>query len=302
MTDDRTQAGVYIEARLELPRDVADIVCDFIVENISPGLVLEDEEDSENLGIVFYVRTDAESEYRPVLEAFLERFVGQGIDKLPTIRERTIRDVQWEENYKQSVRPLLIAGDVGVRPPWAEPIEGSRYDVILEPRMAFGTGTHETTRSCLKVIRETFEPGQRFLDLGCGSGILSILAAKMGAAYIKAVDYDLTAVDNCTENFMVNGITTRHEVLFGSIEKAQQDEPYDFVCVNIIKATILPVLPRLRKLTRPGGKLVLSGLLAREEEEVSGRLHELDLVNYVIVPDNEWITYVITPMAGSVEL
>jgi ribosomal protein L11 methyltransferase len=296
MTGDGAQPGVYIEARLELPRVVADAVCDFIVENISSGLVLEDEEDSDSLGIVFYVRTDAETSYRPGLEEFLKRFIGNGIDGLPTIRERTIRDVEWEENYKQSVRPLLLAGDVGIRPPWAQPVEGARYDLILEPRMAFGTGTHETTRSCVQAIRETFEPGQRFLDLGCGSGILSLLAAKMGASYIKAIDYDLTAVDNCKENFEVNAITTDRDVLFGSVEKAQHDEPYDYVCVNIIKQTILPILPRLKKLTCPGGKLVLSGLMSREEQEICDALDEQDLVNYVIVPDNEWITFVITPM------
>ncbi len=296
MMDDSTQPGVYIEARIELPRMVADVVCDYIVENISSGLVLEEEEGSEFLGIIFYVRTDAETEYRPVLEAYLKRFIGDGIDQLPEIRERVIRDVEWEENYKQSVRPLLLASDVGVRPPWAEPVDGAVYDLILEPRMAFGTGTHETTRSCLKAIRETFEPGQRFLDLGCGSGILSLLAAKMGASYIKAIDYDLTAVDNCKENLAVNGVTTPCDVLFGSIEKVQGDDPYDFACVNIIKATILPILARLKGSVRPGGTLVLSGLLAREQDEICEQLHELDLVNYVIVPDNEWVTFVITRM------
>jgi ribosomal protein L11 methyltransferase len=115
----------------------------------------------------------------------------------------------------------------------------------------------------------------------------------MGARYIKAIDYDLIAVDNCTENFDINGVRTPHEALFGSIEKCVGDPPYDFVCANIIKSTILPLLPRLIELTARGGLLVLSGLLDTDEDETSAALTRSNQDDFSILRDNKWITYTI---------
>ena len=280
----------YIEARLNVPRQYADAVCDYIIENIANGIVLEEEDDSTTVGIQFYV-DEAKAGYKEKLQAYLESIIVNGETDTPQISERRIRNLEWIEEYRASVKPVRIAVDIVVRPPWHAVEPNTRYDIIIEPRMAFGTGTHETTRSCLKIIRERFQPGMRFLDLGTGSGILSILAAKMGAAYIKAIDYDITAVQNAKENLAVNAITVPYDILFGSIEKCEWDEPYEFVCANIIKSTILPMLPTLVKLTRPGETLTLSGLLTQDEVEVSAALQALNEPDFSILQDEKWLTY-----------
>jgi ribosomal protein L11 methyltransferase len=159
--------------------------------------------------------------------------------------------------------------------------------------MAFGTGRHETTISCLEAVRTHFEPGMRFLDIGCGSGILSILAAKMGASYIKAVDYDLTAVENARENFDINQVEISYDILFGSVEKAEGDKPSDFVIANIIKSTILDMLDEVVAATARPGLLVLSGLLDKDEEDMNEALASAELSVYSVIPNNEWRTYVI---------
>jgi len=286
----------YIEVRFAVPRTLADQVCDFVVENICSGVIFEGDDDAPELGLIFYVPEAERAACRPLLDGYLQELVGLGLSELPSIRERPIEDVEWEEAYKSSVVPVTLAGDVVVRPPWAQAPQPGMIDLVIEPRMAFGTGKHDTTRSCIKVIRELLRPGARFLDLGCGSGILSILAAKMSAGFIKAIDYDVAAVANCQENFRINDVTTPCEVLFGSIDKAALDQPYDFVVANIIKSTILPVLPQLAALTRPGGTLLLSGLLAVEDGEFAPALHAAGLTDYLVVPDNEWLTYVIRKM------
>jgi ribosomal protein L11 methyltransferase len=284
---------VYFEARLVVPNNLVDAVTDFIVQNIVTGLVLEEEENARNTVIIFYIPPELSDSYRSPLMAYLSG-IHADIDWEQRITSKEIHNVKWENEYRKSIRPFKVAEDVLVRPPWAEPSESVVYEIIIEPKMAFGTGTHETTRSCLRVIREQFQKEQRFLDLGCGSGILSILADKLGAKFIKAVDYDPIAVDNCAENFAINTVRTTHEILLGSLEACDGDDAYDFIAANIIKSTLLPWLPRLVELTVPGGKLMLSGLLAEDLEEITAGLSDLSQTNCSVIPENAWRTVIVT--------
>ena len=283
----------YIEARVEVPRVLTDAVCNFIIDHIAGGLILEEEEDSDSTGIIFYVPGDDDRDYKKLLTDYFSA-LNSVLKDVPPIRERLIKNIDWIEKYKSLVGPVNITEDVVVRPTWSELTKKVPYEIIIEPKMAFGTGSHETTRSCLQLIRQHFNPGMRFLDLGTGSGILSILADKLGAAYIKAIDNDPIAIDNSLENFDLNKVNAPYEIVLGSIEKCEHDLPYDFVCANIIKSTILPILPRLLELTVTGGKLVLSGLLTADEADIDKALSDLRQTGYTVLHDNQWSTYLIT--------
>ncbi|MBN1212877.1 MAG: 50S ribosomal protein L11 methyltransferase [candidate division Zixibacteria bacterium] len=291
MAEDKPET--YIEARVEVPRDLADAVCNFIIDHIAGGLILEEEEGSDNIGIIFYVPGNDDREYKRLLTNYFSA-LNNVLKDIPPIRERLIKNIDWIEKYKSLVGPEVITEDVIVRPTWGELAEKVPYEIIIEPKMAFGTGSHETTRSCLQLIRLHFKAGMRFLDLGAGSGILSILADKMGAAYIKAVDYDPIAVDNNRENFLLNEVKAPYDIVLGSIEKCEHDRAYEFICANIIKSTILPMLPRLLELTADGGMLVLSGLLISDEKDIETALRELKQTTYTILHDNQWSTYLVT--------
>lgn len=288
----KNESDTYVEIALTLQKKDVDLLCDYIVENITGGLVLEDEESSPTTELLFYVSPSESESVEQKLKAYIK-----SIDHLDSesvqMRSRTVSNLHWEEEYRKSVTSVFVSEDVVVRPPWAESAEDVIYDIILEPKMAFGTGRHETTRSCLSQIRKYFQDGSSFLDLGCGSGILSILAAKLGATYIKSIDIDVAAVDNCVENFVINKVTTPNDVVFGSIEKCDDDQPYDFVCANIIKQTILEMINQLIDLTKPGGTLMLSGLLAQDEQEIRDALSKRQLTDIVIYPDNEWRTFIV---------
>ncbi len=283
----------YIEAKIVVPREDAEPVCDFITMNLSHGILLEEEEDSPVTGITFYIPDNNEADFRTGLRAFLEKVFAGRETKIPEIQEKNIKNIEWVEAYKSSVRLLWIGDDIVVRPTWDATKVDARYDITVEPKMAFGTGTHESTRSCMKAIRDNFKDGMSFLDFGCGSGILSILASKMGARSITALDTDITAIDNCRENFEINGVIANHDLQFGSLEKCAGHQPYNFVCANILKNVILPRLNRLVELTLPGGVLVLSGLLDVDEEELTLAITGLDQTNFDIIRDNQWLTYVI---------
>ncbi|MBD3257671.1 50S ribosomal protein L11 methyltransferase [candidate division GN15 bacterium] len=283
---------LYLETRLEVPREHADAVCDFIVENITNGLVLEEEEESPTTGIIFYVAHERAAVVDR-LNDYLASLASSVKLPAPELRQRPIEGVEWVEQYRKSIKPIRIGDDIVVRPSWIE-AQAAALDIMIEPKMAFGTGTHETTRSSMLAIREHFREGMTLLDMGCGSGILSILADHLGASKIKAVDFDPVAVENSLENFALNNVRAEREVVLGSIEDCNYDQPFDFVCANIIRSTILEMMDRLIALTKPGGVLVLSGLLEQDEEQIEAALNERGQTDFTILEDNDWRTYTVT--------
>ena len=282
----------YTEVRIDVPRPIADAVCNYIIDNLTRGMILEEEEDSSITGIIFYLPESQDATYKDNLTAYIREINDdKSIDV--DIRERTIRNVEWVQQYRESIHPMILAGDVVVRPPWEQAPEGKFIEIVIEPKMAFGTGSHETTRSCMDVLRRRIKGGERMLDLGTGSGILSILADKLGAGYLKAIDYDEVAVDNCRENFEINKVTAPHEIALGTIGRADDDEPYDIVVANIIKSTILPWIERLVALTKRPGLLILSGLLEPDLPEITAALEAARQSNYEVIEDNAWRTVVV---------
>jgi len=289
------QPLAYVEVSLSLLSAYKDVVCDFIIENIARGLILEEEDENKFVGIKFYIPQNGENDSLIKLQDFLDdlRLSENKRSLVLKITERVVKNIEWEEAYRKSVEPVVISKDVVIRPPWKEkPIE-TDFDIIIEPKMAFGTGNHETTRSCIRIVRKKFLPSMRFLDVGCGSGVLSILADKMNAGYIKAIDNDPLSVENCRENFILNKIQTPYDIFQGTIALCQNDNPYDFVCVNIIKSVILNILGEVSNLTAPNGFLVLSGLLKDDEQEVIAHLQKNQLNDFEILRENEWSTFLV---------
>jgi len=279
------------EISLTIKRDLADAVSNFIIDNLSAGIVLEDEEGAADINLKFYIATNDERDFESMLNNYLSQIVENGTT--PELSSKIIKNIEWTEQYKQSIRPSQITSDMIVRPPWVQPSQSIKYDLIIEPKMAFGTGTHETTRSCLRVIRDRFQPGRRFLDLGTGSGVLAILADKIGASYIKAIDYDMASIENTHENFKINQVKAPNDIVFGSIQQCEGDEPYDFVAVNIIKSTIIHMIEKLNFLLAENGTMILSGLLENDIEEIAAELNRNGLNDFTTIRDNEWYTFIV---------
>lgn len=252
---------------------------------------MEEEDGSPNTIIKFYVPDGDSENFEAPLLNYLKELTSLELSSLPELRIRSIKNAMWEEEYRKSIKPAYIGDDIVIRPTWTTLPQSLLYEIIIEPKMAFGTGTHETTQSCLKLIRGNFLSGSRFLDVGCGSGILSVLAGKMGASFIKAVDYDQISVENCRENFELNSISVDHIILCGSAETFGDDAPYDFVCANIIKTTILEMMPVLVAVTAANGTLVLSGLLSADCKEIEAALISEGMTHFSLMQDGEWNSF-----------
>ena len=223
-----------------------------------------------------------------------ELFEALRIYELPSssVRDMNVREVaehDWLEEWKQNWQPVEI-GRFIIAPPWSNPGEIHDHLIIrIEPGMAFGTGTHETTRLCLDAIQKHFTGGS-FLDVGTGTGILAIAAAKLFPdARVAACDTDETAVAIAQENAAANGVSKQINFLVGSVNESMASA--DLVCANLTADVITQILPVLVSLTC--GKLILSGILETQMELVGARLHDCGIDNFEIVHDGEWVALII---------
>ena len=143
----------FIEVSVELPHQFVDAVSNFISDNISTGLVYE--EVNELTVIKFYLPEENKENYEQKLKFYFENLekLHEDFNQIPPCKERIVENIEWEEAYKETVKAVLLAKDVSIRPPWEEKPVEAIYDIVIEPKMAFGTGSHETTRSCIDLIR-----------------------------------------------------------------------------------------------------------------------------------------------------
>ena len=223
-------------------------------------------------------------ENRAVLES-----AKQAVEKLRDIRfgfdlgslayhVATVDEEDWSNNWKQYYKPIEIGEKLLILPAWEAAPDTGRRILKLNPGMAFGTGSHQTTRMCLEFLEKTVLEGDRMLDLGCGSGILSIASLLLGANKATAVDIDPIAEKICRENAEMNSVgTDSFDVLIGDLLSDQSlrgriTGKYPVIAENIVADVIIALAPFSRELTAPGGKLIVSGIIDERADEVCEKL------------------------------
>ena len=210
-----------------------------------------------------------------------------------SVRDMQVREVaarDWLAEWKQSWQPVAVGARFIIAPPWsAVAAAAGRIVIRIEPGMAFGTGTHETTRLCLAAIEKHFPAGS-FLDVGTGTGILAIAAAHLAPhARVLACDTDTEAVGIARENARLNGVAERIEFFVGSV--TQTTPSADCVCANLTADVIVPLLPALVGATC--GRLILSGILDTQADQVRAALGALGLNECETTTAGEWVALVV---------
>lgn len=222
--------------------------------------------------------------------------IGEG-----TIQVGDTDDKDWINNWKEFFKPFRVADDIVIKPTWEELEEVNPEDIVIEidPGTAFGTGSHETTKLCIQALRKYITPTTELLDVGCGSGILSIIGLKLGAKHAIGTDIDPNALTATLENVEVNHIKEEQfSVLAGNImeDKAMQEKigmkKYDIVVANILADVIIPLSGMIQQHMKEDGVFISSGIIDMKKEEVKKALLTNGFEIIETIEMGDWVSFV----------
>lgn len=285
--------GVQIEDKIPLTEQdkeqmFVDILPDIPDDDGTAYLTFYLDEEEDVAPVLMNVRKELED-----MRAFLD--VGEC-----TIEESETEDVDWVNNWKQYFHQFYI-DDILVIPSWenVKPEDSDKMVIHIDPGTAFGTGMHETTQLCIRALKKYVTSETEILDVGCGSGILGMLALKFGAKHSLGTDLDPCAIDATHENMEVNGIRKdQYEVMIGNIidDTAVQDavgyEKYDIVTANILADVLVPLTPVIIHQMKPGAVYITSGIIEDKEQVVVDAVKAAGLEVLEVNHQGEWVSVV----------
>lgn len=297
----------WIEAQVVFDSDqtqlAVDLISDVFYELGVKGVVVADPdlepEDGWADQVEFRAQQHSVTGYFPVNEAFRDkrRHLEQALRRIETdhgighrIEYREIEDQDWAQSWKEYFWPEKIGERIVVKPTWREYVP-AEDDIVIEidPGMAFGTGTHPTTALCIRMLETYISPGLSFLDIGTGSGILMIAAAKLGAAKVSGVDMDEMAVQVARENLELNRISPDcGHVTHGDLVTGVK-ETFDVAAANILSNVIIALLDSVAAVLKPGSLLICSGIIEENRDKVLEKMQSCGFEILDIRSKDSWV-------------
>lgn len=272
--------GIYIEDYANLEQEVEDIAH---IDLIDEELLSKDRQKA-------FVHIYLESDVSPSeAVAFLsERYNAQGIEH--SIELLDCAEEDWRNNWKKYFNPIEVGKNLLIRPSWRDDYDANGRIVLnIDPGLAFGTGGHETTRLCLEMCEKYLKKGNSVLDVGCGSGILSIATLLLGADNAVGVDIDETAVRTAAENAEINGVGNRYTAICGSFTDKVEGK-YDIVLANIVADAIMFLSEGIRDFMKSDAVYIMSGIIDTRAEEVKQSVsRHFDIIEEHI--ENGWACF-----------
>ncbi|HWP62274.1 MAG TPA: 50S ribosomal protein L11 methyltransferase [Candidatus Binatia bacterium] len=303
--------GAWLELAVEADLEAVEVVSEILARVSSGGIAVETPFVPEVEGLAArpdptrpavvrgYLPARDEVTVRAAVatvEDALGHLIAFGLRPIGELRTRVVREADWASAWKRHFPVLRIGRRLVVRPTWRRYRAGPDDVVLaLDPGMAFGTGLHPTTRLCLLALEGLGDGGalgsaSRVLDLGSGSGILGIAAAKLGAGSVLALDTDPIAVEATTANARRNGLARRIEARQGSLPSGA--EPFDVVLANLVASLLVELAPRLAAEVVPGGRVVASGIIDPRAAEVAAAFADVGLSVEERLVDGDWVALI----------
>ena len=269
--------GIYIEDYADLEQQAWEIAH---VDLIEQELL-----DKPRDVVIVHMYLAPDENPAEVLPLFRQRLDDAGVEY--TLNTEGVEQEDWQNAWKQYYHAMDIGRRLAIVPGWEE-YDTDRTVITMDPGMAFGTGTHETTSLCLETLDELVQGGERMLDIGTGSGILAIAALKLGAKEAEGVDIDPMCVRTAGENAQRNGVAERLTVLVGDLSD-KASGVYDIITANIVAAAILSLAPAVPALMAPGAKFIASGIIDERRDEVLDGLKAAGLRPVQVKEKRGWV-------------
>jgi len=301
----------WIEVTVLTSSEATEAVAGFLYNCDVEGVSIEDVADvefkKENLGFADFINESVLTieegamvkGYFKDSENFMNtlNYIKESVDKLGEfgfdkgegiVTYHKVNEDDWANNWKQYYKPTKVGENIVVKPTW-EDYEEKPGEVVVEldPGMAFGTGTHETTRMCIKALEKKVKKDTTVFDIGTGSGILSIAAAKLGAKHVVGVDLDPVAVESAKKNLEFNKVNNI-EILYGDLMEVVEGKA-NIVVANILADIIMFLSEGVRAFIEDEGYFIASGILNTQRDKVADKLKALDFIIEEVMEDGEWI-------------
>ena len=227
------------------------------------------------------------------IRGLLGKMVAEGLILSFTIDQETLEDKNWNEEYEKNVRVIEVSDRVVIKPSFKNyDAKQGQTIITIDPKMSFGTGEHATTKLVLRLIEKHVKAGDKVLDVGSGTGVLGICAVMLGASSSLGIDNDEWCLLNGTENIKANNLEQKSEVRQAEITEIEESS-FDLIVANINKRILLDIAPNLREKLVPSGKLILSGLLQTDKEDILEKYASLNLELIENLNMDEWCALVL---------
>lgn len=299
----------YFELRLKINPDMEDLISEIFFDNFDCEGVVLAEETYKDLEMVsttdgtlkIFLKDDDSTTFEDmkydvenVLDLYREEFLSRGLtdEELGSwdfeLEEKKSED--WSQKWKEKWDVTHVTDKIAVVPDWIDYVPKKGEVIIkLEPGCAFGTGTHQTTQLCMKALEKYMKPNDKVADIGMGSGILSILAKKLGASYVYGCDTDDTVIEVAKKNAKKNGVDAIFEL--GTADKV--NEKFDFVCANILHFVLAEIMGDLKNLMKKGAIMSLSGILDEKKQMVIDAYEKENLELVEEIHQDQWTSFVV---------
>jgi len=294
--------GKFVKISVRCHPTLEEAVCNFLFEHGGLGLEIDETEEGKRSIQGFFPGRVNKKAVRNRFETLAEN-LRKTFPEIPKAKCQLtlLPDRDWQEKWKEDIKPLKISPGLIIRPSWwesnASPPDG-RVILKIDPKTAFGTGHHPSTKLCLLALTDLVKPGDKVLDYGCGSGILGIYAAKMGASEVLGIDNNPEAIRCAKENVVINQVTRVVKIRTGA--GPLKRSYYDIAVANIDLSTLTELAARIVGAVKPGGLLLFSGILSEESSSMRKVLRRVGARTLKTYQDGEWIATLGKTGAGRV--